>query len=186
MRRSQYRKMKKSTIWFLTIIMALTFMGLLYVQIMYMKNMVRMRDDQFSEGVKRSLYAVSTMLEQDETKHYLEEDIAQIEASSIYSQYGDGASPNLEGVKLSFTTPSGVETDITIKGDPMQLNALGQGGSSIIDRAKSMPGGAAWPVSVPERVDRRGDPQHHKSVEHPAHHGAGRFGCGEGVSAIRA
>lgn len=107
MRRSQYRKMKKSTIWFLTIIMALTFMGLLYVQIMYMKNMVRMRDDQFSEGVKRSLYAVSTMLEQDETKHYLEEDIAQIEASSIYSQYGDGASPNLEGVKLSFTTPSG-------------------------------------------------------------------------------
>lgn len=41
---------------------------------------------QFSEGVKRSLYAVSTMLEQDETKHYLEEDIAQIEASSIYSR----------------------------------------------------------------------------------------------------
>ena len=44
--------MKKSTIWFLAIIMALTFMGLLYVQIMYMRNMVRMRNDQFAEGVK--------------------------------------------------------------------------------------------------------------------------------------
>ena len=59
--------------------MALTFAGLLYVQIMYMRNMVRMRDDQFAEGVKRSLYAVSTELEQEETKHFLEEDVAQIE-----------------------------------------------------------------------------------------------------------
>ena len=63
--------MKKSTIWFLAIIMALTFMGLLYVQIMYMRNMVRMRNDQFAEGVKRSLYSVTTRLEQDETKHFL-------------------------------------------------------------------------------------------------------------------
>ncbi len=55
--------MKKSTIWAITIIMALTFAGLLYVQVMYMKNMIRMRDDQFAEGVKRSLYAVSTSRE---------------------------------------------------------------------------------------------------------------------------
>lgn len=41
--------MKKSTIWFLTIIMALTFIGLLYIQIMYMNNMKKMRDDQFAE-----------------------------------------------------------------------------------------------------------------------------------------
>lgn len=46
--------MKKKTIWILTIIMALTFCGLLYIQIMYMKNMIRMRDDQFAEGVRRS------------------------------------------------------------------------------------------------------------------------------------
>ncbi len=75
--------MKKSTIWFLTIIMALTFIGLLYVQIMYMRNMVRMRDDQFVEGVKRSLYAVTTALEQDETKFYLEQDAATLETTYL-------------------------------------------------------------------------------------------------------
>ena len=68
--------MKKATIWFLTIIMALTFCGLLYIQIMYMNNMVKMRDDQFAEGVRRSLYGVTTTLEQDETRHFLEEDVA--------------------------------------------------------------------------------------------------------------
>ena len=74
--------MKKSTIWFLTIIMALTFSGLLFVQIMYMENMIKMRNEQFSEMVKRSLYCVTTTLEQDETKHFLEEDMK--ESSSIY------------------------------------------------------------------------------------------------------
>lgn len=48
------------------------------MQITYMKNMVRMREDQFSEGVKRSLYAVVTDLEQDETKHYLEQDFSML------------------------------------------------------------------------------------------------------------
>ncbi len=57
--------MKKSTIWLLTILMAITFAGLLVVQIMYMENMIKMRDDQFVESVKRSLYAVTQMLEQD-------------------------------------------------------------------------------------------------------------------------
>ena len=57
--------MKKSTIWILTILMVLTFAGLLSMQIMYMTNMIKMRDDQFSEGVRRSLYAVTSLLEQD-------------------------------------------------------------------------------------------------------------------------
>ena len=47
--------MKKSTIWLLAVIMALTFIGLLYVQIMYMENMIKMRSEQFTEAVKRSL-----------------------------------------------------------------------------------------------------------------------------------
>lgn len=92
--------MKKATIWFLTIIMALTFCGLLYLQIMYMKNIIRMRDDQFSEGVRRSLYSVSTTLEQDETRHFLEEDAAAIE-QSIYSQL-DASLPGKDALKYSF------------------------------------------------------------------------------------
>ena len=71
--------MKKSTIWILTIVMALTFVGLLYVQIMYMEEMIKMREQHFSEGVKRSLYALSTALEQNETKKYLEEDLMLVD-----------------------------------------------------------------------------------------------------------
>lgn len=80
--------MKKSTIWLLAVLMALTLLGLLYIQIMYMESMIRMRDDQFTEGVRRSLYAVSSLLEQDEAKYFLEEDVAQVESVSLSSQYG--------------------------------------------------------------------------------------------------
>ncbi len=123
--------MKKSTIWFLTIIMALTFMGLLYVQITYMKNMVKMRDDQFVENVKRSLYEVSTMLAQDEAKYFLEEDVARIE-SSMFSQ------SSLGGITYSITTPEGVEADLTIKGDLKTINNLQQERGDLNDHYKSM------------------------------------------------
>ncbi|MDE6395205.1 MAG: two-component sensor histidine kinase, partial [Duncaniella sp.] len=103
--------MKKSTIWFLTIIMALTFVGLLYVQIMYMNNMKKMRDDQFAEGVKRSLYAVSTRLEQDETKYYLEEDLASLQSDLYPHVNSDGS----VGINNSFTTPEGINYDLSLK-----------------------------------------------------------------------
>jgi len=77
--------MKKSTIWILTIVMALTFVGLLYVQIMYMEEMIKMREQHFSEGVKRSLYALSTALEQNETKKYLEEDLMLVDPTLFAS-----------------------------------------------------------------------------------------------------
>ena len=72
--------MKKSTIWILTGVMTLTFLGLLYVQIMYMENMVKMRNEQFKELVTRSLYGVSSMLEQNETKYFLDQDLEEAEA----------------------------------------------------------------------------------------------------------
>ena len=71
--------MKKSTIWILTIIMALTFVGLLYMQFVYMEEMVKVREQHFSEGVKRSLYSLSTALEKNETKNYLEEELLMVE-----------------------------------------------------------------------------------------------------------
>ena len=71
--------MKKSTIWILTIIMALTFVGLLYMQFVYMEEMVKMREQHFSEGVKHSLYSLSTALEKNETKNYLEEELLMLE-----------------------------------------------------------------------------------------------------------
>ncbi|MDE5687596.1 MAG: HAMP domain-containing histidine kinase [Paramuribaculum sp.] len=107
--------MRKSTIWSITIIMAITFAGLLYVQVMYMNNMIKMRDDQFAEGVKRSLYAVTTSLEQDETKHYLEEDVAQIE-TSVLPRYSSGDDTQ-KSVQYSFTTVDGDKGALILQGD---------------------------------------------------------------------
>ncbi|MCH5329104.1 MAG: HAMP domain-containing histidine kinase [Coprobacter sp.] len=80
--------MKKSTIWLLVLIMALTFIGLLYMQISYMDNMVKMRNEQFSEAVKRSLYGVSSSIEQDETRRYLAEDIEENQKRLLSFEHG--------------------------------------------------------------------------------------------------
>ncbi len=72
--------MKKSIIWLIAVIMAITFAGLLYLQVMYMKNVVKLRDDYFSQGVKRSLYEVSAALEKNETRRFLVEDALQTNA----------------------------------------------------------------------------------------------------------
>lgn len=106
-------------------------MGLLLVQIMYMRNMVRMRDDQFAEGVKRSLYSVTTMLEQDEAKYFLEEDASQIKESSIYL-------PQSGGISYSITTPSGVEADLTIKGDINTITDLQRERGDLSNHYQSM------------------------------------------------
>ena len=63
--------------------MAIALLGLLAMQIVYMEKMVAMRNSQFNEIVKRSLYSVATMLEQNETKYFLDQDLA--EAEQTYS-----------------------------------------------------------------------------------------------------
>ena len=75
--------MKRSTIWILTVVMAIALLGLLAMQIVYMEKMVAMRNSQFSEIVMRSLYSVSKMLEQNETKYFLDKDLD--EAEQVYS-----------------------------------------------------------------------------------------------------
>ena len=73
--------MKRSLIALLTVVMAVTFFVLLYFQISYMDNMVKMREAQFSEGVMRSLHTTVGFLERQEALHFLEEDVSIIEAS---------------------------------------------------------------------------------------------------------
>ena len=104
--------------------MALTFMGLLCIQIIYMKNIVRIRYEQFSQGVRQSLVAVTQQLEQDETRHFLEDDVRQVESSSIISEYIGEPVPRLGGIKYTFTTSTGLEADLTIKGNASEISKL--------------------------------------------------------------
>ena len=67
--------MKKLKIWALSIIMIFSFSGLLLLQVSYIEKMVKMRNEQFDESVKRSLNQVSHNLEYDETLKYLENEL---------------------------------------------------------------------------------------------------------------
>lgn len=82
--------MKKSLITLLIVVMSVTFFVLLYFQISYMENMVKMREGQFNEGVMRSLHSTAGFLERQEALHFLEEDVSMIEASASPS-LGPGA-----------------------------------------------------------------------------------------------
>jgi len=131
--------MKKSTIWFLAITMVLTFIGLIYTQFMYMSSMVRMRNDQFDENVRRSLSVVSMILEEEEAKHFLQQNLAQVENFTPYK-----SSANDEGVAMKFTTRNGLSGNITLQGSPDQISSLTPATGKIhIGNAQNVPPSAA-------------------------------------------
>lgn len=103
-------EMKKSLIWTLITVMSITFGILLYFQIMYLANIAKMRDAQFSESVMRSLHATTGFLERQETLHFLEEDVNVIESNSI-DEFGEEA----RGIEYSITDSEGHVTDYTLK-----------------------------------------------------------------------
>ncbi len=117
--------MKKSTIWLLTIIMSLSLGILIYMQVMYMESMIKMRNEQFGESVKRCLYAVSGYLEREETLYYLEQDVSGIE-SSFYTNQQTGEESGI--FNYSVQNNDGSITNYTIssyvdkrKQDPSKL-----------------------------------------------------------------
>lgn len=107
--------MKKSTIWLLAIIMALTFGALLFFQFFYLRNMTNMREQQFRENVQRALNATSDKLEKHETRYYLEQDINSIEASLYSSPYAPQiGTPGNNNIQYSIENPDGTVTQFTL------------------------------------------------------------------------
>lgn len=107
----------------ITVIMGITFLGLLSIQIFYMRNIIDIHKQQFSQGVRSSLFATARYLEQEEASYYLEDRLSNVQTQSIYSQRL-GALPAQEGVKLSFMTTSGLMADLTIKGDASEVSNI--------------------------------------------------------------
>ena len=75
--------MKKRTIWTIAIIMGLSFLGLLFLQLKYIQEMVNMKKEQFDESVNRALYQASRNLELNETLRYLEKDVNETERKAF-------------------------------------------------------------------------------------------------------
>ncbi len=120
--------MKKSTIWLLTILMAITFVGLLFAQILYMRSMLKMRDEQFSEAVHRSMSEVADRIQHDETKFFYDEDMLDFEeASQVITQYQDGGLPVHNGVKNTASAERDgmiVEVSVTMPVGQDSINPL--------------------------------------------------------------
>ena len=114
--------MKKQTIWLLAIVMAIAFIGLLFIQIFYMKNILGVRYEQFSQGVRQSLVAVVARLEQDEARQYLDENIHQFQTAAL----SDSLTEQNEGIKYTVTTKTGLEADLTFRGNLSEISRLQQ------------------------------------------------------------
>ena len=75
-------------------VMGLSFLALLFLQLSYIEEMVKMKKEQFDESVKRSLYQASRHLELNETLRYLEKDVNRAgrrvaRKDSVNGQQGD-------------------------------------------------------------------------------------------------
>ncbi len=127
--------MKKSTIWLLTIVMALTIGSLLYFQIIYLESMIKMREAQFSESVMRSLYATSLYLERQETLHYLEQD-ANIIESNFYWDESEIDLPDANEKSEQSATMTAPQAD-EMYGYPSPREGVGSRFQSIQDVIRS-------------------------------------------------
>ncbi|MDL2256213.1 HAMP domain-containing histidine kinase [Parabacteroides sp. OttesenSCG-928-G06] len=91
--------MRKSTIWLVTGVMVFTFAVLLYMQVSYIGSITRMRSEQFNEIVNKSLNQVSKIIEKDEARKSLEEDI-ELQHSMLQSTAVD--SKNIEQIIMKY------------------------------------------------------------------------------------
>ena len=65
-------RMNRKALWLVSILIGLSFAGMLYIQARYMVDMVNMSRDQFSAAVSRSLDQASRAMERRETFSYLQ------------------------------------------------------------------------------------------------------------------
>ena len=79
--------MKRSTIWIIAVIMGVSFVGLLFIQILYIEEMTKMKKEQFDESVTRALYQAAHNMELNETLHYLEKDVNETERKAFVNDY---------------------------------------------------------------------------------------------------
>ncbi len=107
--------MKKSTIWILGVVMGLSFLSLLYLQISYIEEMVKMRNEQFDESVKRALMAASKDVESAEVARWLREDISEAEKKAWEQSQGTNGG-GISTRRILMTSPDGkIESSLELK-----------------------------------------------------------------------
>lgn len=67
----------------LVVVMSMTFAALIALQITYIQSLVGMQTDEFNGAVRRSLSQVVYLLEQDETRRYLENELEERDRQAL-------------------------------------------------------------------------------------------------------
>ena len=118
--------------------MALSFLGLLYLQVSYIEEMVKMRKEQFEENVGRSLAQAVHSLELGETKRYLEKDIAETaardNANTSDKQNGENVTE-----KRKYTTIKVEENGTSYSSFELSTYSNRQSPKVSIPKSKSIP-----------------------------------------------
>ncbi|NLJ20688.1 MAG: HAMP domain-containing histidine kinase [Bacteroidales bacterium] len=96
--------MKKRTIWILIILMVVTIVGLVLVQIRYVRINAEMIENQFKENVQRSLFQAVRLVEENEALQYLSETLEDVDYSA--KSKGLIKSGNAQKDVLGMTTDS--------------------------------------------------------------------------------
>ncbi|MEG1580332.1 MAG: HAMP domain-containing sensor histidine kinase [Bacteroidaceae bacterium] len=133
--------MKKSTIWIISIVMGASFLALLFLQVSYLDEIVRMRKEQFDESVSRSLYQASRNMQIDETQRGLEKaTIPYAKQDSINSHINDINTPAHYAYKgKNDTTYSSFELKtLAIRPSSMPKGLILRSQNSISDATKSL------------------------------------------------
>jgi two-component system phosphate regulon sensor histidine kinase PhoR len=129
--------MKKKTIWTIATIMGLSFLALLFLQIKYIDEMVRMKKEQFDESVNRSLNQASRNLELNETLRFLEKDVNAANRKAYnYAIASDSAA----GVPLHTAEGTAFENQVR-RNDPASMPKvmiLSNDKNSLSQASKSM------------------------------------------------
>ena len=133
-----FASMKKSTIWTLGIVMGISFLCLLYLQVSYIEEMVKMRKEQFDESVARSLTKAARNLELDETYRFLQRDaertIAQSDTSrtdsiniaKVNSSYHSYDGISMFRMRMAITSPSLAPKAVISKSKGVGNNSFSQ------------------------------------------------------------
>lgn len=132
--------MKKKTIWILGIVMGFSFLSLLYLQIGYIEEMVKMRNEQFDESVKRALLAASKDLESDEVDRWLREDMSKEYRDTWSNNNVDKVS---QSQSVMITAPDGSQIEMktfmsTQQDLPKAMISRRHGVKSIPQTSKSL------------------------------------------------
>ena len=95
--------------------MGLSFLSLLYLQISYIEEMVKMRNEQFDELVKRALMAASKDVELAEVARWLREDISEAEKKAWEQSQGTNGGV-ISTRRILMTSPDGkIESSLELK-----------------------------------------------------------------------